>query len=100
MPVQSHWDCLCARSKSEELCPGGLDTHTLSKILPTQAAAWGDGTMGHTFLKAAYREFTDDTFATRAEQRNPSDGIAGPTLRGEVGDVITVVFLVGQPNLL
>lgn len=59
-----------------------------------QAANWGDGTMGHTFLKAVYREFSDDSFATRVAQRNPSDGIAGPTFHAEVGDILTVVFMV------
>lgn len=51
--------------------------------------------MGKTFLKAAYREFTDGTFLTRTAAKNPSDGILGPMLVAEVGDVITVVFMVG-----
>ena len=50
--------------------------------------------MGHTYLKALYREFTDDSFETPVPQRNPSDGMAGPTLHAEVGDMITIVFQV------
>ena len=64
-----------------------------------QAAGWGDGTMGSKFLKAVFREFTDEEFTTQAKQANPSDGMAGPTLRGEVGDVITVVFMVSTKRL-
>ena len=50
--------------------------------------------MGSTFLKAIYREYTDDTFTERKTQLHPSDGMAGPTLFAEVGDLITVVFKV------
>lgn len=50
--------------------------------------------MGSTFLKAIYREYTDDTFTKRKAQEHASDAMAGPTLRAEVGDMITVVFKV------
>lgn len=50
--------------------------------------------MGSTFLKAVYREYTDDTFTERKPQLHASDGLAGPTLMAEVGDLITVVFKV------
>lgn len=59
-----------------------------------QAAQWGDGTMGSTFLKAVYREYTDDTFTERKPLKHESDGLAGPMLVAEVGDLITVVFKV------
>ena len=60
-----------------------------------QSAQWGEGTMGSTFLKAIYREYTDDTFMERKPQLQASNGLAGPTLFAEVGDLITVVFQVG-----
>ena len=50
--------------------------------------------MGSTFLKAVYREYTDDTFTTRVPQKQASDGLAGPTIMAEVGDLITIVFQV------
>lgn len=55
--------------------------------------------MGSTFLKAVYREYTDDTFTTRVPQKQASDGLAGPTIIAEVGDLITVVFQVQNHNL-
>ena len=50
--------------------------------------------MGHTYMKAAYRGFTDETFTTPAPQQNPTDGLLGPYIHAEVGDLITVVFKV------
>jgi manganese oxidase len=47
-----------------------------------------------TYLKAVYREYTDDTFTT-LKPRPPEWqhlGILGPLLRAEVGDVIKIVF--------
>lgn len=65
-----------------------------------QAAQWGEGTMGSTFMKAIYREYTDDTFTKRKPQMQASDGMAGPTIIAEVGDLITVVFRVRFLSLL
>jgi manganese oxidase len=48
----------------------------------------------HTYLKAVYREYTDETFTT-LKSRPPEWehlGILGPLLRAEVGDAIKVVF--------
>lgn len=50
--------------------------------------------LGWMYLKAIYRRYTDASFKTLA-QRPLSDryeGIVGPTIRGEVGDTIVVVF--------
>jgi FtsP/CotA-like multicopper oxidase with cupredoxin domain len=47
-----------------------------------------------TYLKAVYREYTDDTFTT-LKPRPPEWehlGILGPLIRAEVGDVVKVVF--------
>jgi len=65
-------------------------------VVCVQSAQWGEDTMGSTFLKAIYREFTDDTFTVRKPQEHASDAMAGPTLRAEVGDMITVVFQVSS----
>jgi manganese oxidase len=50
--------------------------------------------IGRIYKKAAYREFTDETFTTQ-KVRTPEEaylGLMGPILRGEVGDTIRVVF--------
>lgn len=50
--------------------------------------------IGHTYLKAMYRAYTDATFTT-AISRPPEEahlGILGPIIRAEVGDTITVIF--------
>ena len=52
--------------------------------------------MGHNYLKAAYRGFTDETFMTPAPQQNPTDGLLGPYIHAEIGDLITVVFKVAN----
>jgi FtsP/CotA-like multicopper oxidase with cupredoxin domain len=52
------------------------------------------GSSSTTFLKAVYREYTDDTFST-LEPRPPEWdhlGILGPLIRAEVGDTVKVVF--------
>jgi len=54
----------------------------------------GEHRIGTTYLKALYREYTDDTF-TKLKPRGPEWehlGILGPVLRAEVGDTIKVVF--------
>jgi manganese oxidase len=54
----------------------------------------GEHRIGTTYLKAVYREYTDETF-TKLKQREPEWehlGILGPVLRAEVGDTIKVIF--------
>lgn len=56
-----------------------------------------DARIGKVYLKAVYREYTDDTFTTPT-QRPPDEahrGILGPMLRAVVGDTIRVVFRNG-----
>ena len=69
-------------------------------LVNLQASQWGDGTMGHTYLKAVYREFTDGSFTAMKNQTNPTDGLLGPTLHAEVGDMITIVFQVCPLSLI
>jgi FtsP/CotA-like multicopper oxidase with cupredoxin domain len=54
----------------------------------------GEGRIGRVYLKALYREYTDESFAT-PKPRPPEWehlGILGPVIRGQVGDTIEVVF--------
>jgi FtsP/CotA-like multicopper oxidase with cupredoxin domain len=54
----------------------------------------GPHRIGRVYKKAAYREFTDDSFTTE-KVRPPEEqylGLMGPLLRGEVGDTIRIVF--------
>jgi manganese oxidase len=46
------------------------------------------------YLKAVYREYTDDTFTTLKQRPAAWEhlGILGPLIRAEVGDVVKVVF--------
>lgn len=50
--------------------------------------------IGSTYKKAVYREYTDATFNTRKTRTTNQEhlGVLGPVIRGEVGDVIEVVF--------
>src|SRR5436190_247897 len=47
-----------------------------------------------TFVKAIYREYTDNTFKTLKPRPPEWDhlGILGPLIRAEVGDTVAVVF--------
>jgi FtsP/CotA-like multicopper oxidase with cupredoxin domain len=53
-----------------------------------------DGVRRTTYLKAIYREYTDDTFTTLKPRSPAWDhlGMLGPLLRAEVGDTIRVVY--------
>jgi manganese oxidase len=48
----------------------------------------------NTYLKAIYREYTDETFKTLKPRAPEWEhlGILGPLIRAEVGDVINIVF--------
>jgi manganese oxidase len=54
----------------------------------------GPHRIGTVYLKAVYREYTDETFG-KVKPRAPEwqhTGVLGPILRAEVGDTIRVVF--------
>ncbi|XP_012589374.1 PREDICTED: hephaestin isoform X2 [Condylura cristata] len=53
-----------------------------------------DGLLGSRYKKAVFREYTDGTFRIPVPRAgaNKHLGILGPLLRGEVGDILTVVF--------
>ncbi|KAM9042104.1 hephaestin isoform 4-T4 [Megaptera novaeangliae] len=53
-----------------------------------------DGLLGSRYKKAVFREYTDGTFRVRRPRTGSEEhlGILGPLIRGEVGDILTVVF--------
>uniref|UniRef100_A0A2K6FGN3 Ceruloplasmin n=1 Tax=Propithecus coquereli TaxID=379532 RepID=A0A2K6FGN3_PROCO len=53
-----------------------------------------DGLLGSRYKKAVFREYTDGTFRIPKPRTGPEEhlGILGPLIRGEVGDILTVVF--------
>ncbi|XP_045394067.1 hephaestin isoform X3 [Lemur catta] len=53
-----------------------------------------DGLLGSRYKKAVFREYTDGTFKIPRPRTGPEQhlGILGPLIRGEVGDILTVVF--------
>ncbi|MBI3491310.1 MAG: multicopper oxidase domain-containing protein, partial [Acidobacteria bacterium] len=61
---------------------------------PTRSIDDADSVRQTKYLKAIYREYTDDTFKT-LKPRPPEWehlGMLGPLLRAEVGDTIRVIF--------
>ncbi|XP_049728926.1 hephaestin isoform X2 [Elephas maximus indicus] len=53
-----------------------------------------DGLLGSRYKKAVFREYTDGTFRIPRPRTELEEhlGILGPLIRGEVGDILTVVF--------
>ncbi|XP_055294549.1 hephaestin isoform X4 [Moschus berezovskii] len=53
-----------------------------------------DGLLGSRYKKAVFREYTDGTFRVQRPRTESEKhlGILGPLIRGEVGDILTVVF--------
>ncbi|XP_068956504.1 hephaestin isoform X2 [Petaurus breviceps papuanus] len=53
-----------------------------------------DGLLGSRYKKVVYREYRDGTFRTPRPRTGPEEhlGILGPLIRGEIGDILTVVF--------
>jgi FtsP/CotA-like multicopper oxidase with cupredoxin domain len=87
---------IAAEETEWDYAPLGIDMMT-GKPFEGTAAAYtqpGPNHIGHVYRKAVYREYTDDTFATR-KPRAPQDeylGLLGPVLHAEVGDTIRIVF--------
>ncbi|GFR24902.1 hephaestin-like protein [Trichonephila clavata] len=55
--------------------------------------------LGKVYKKAIFREFTDETY-TVMKAREPWQGILGPTIRGEVGDMAIIHFYNNASMLL
>ncbi|XP_043752236.1 hephaestin isoform X2 [Cervus elaphus] len=53
-----------------------------------------DGLLGSRYKKAVFREYTDGTFRVQRPRTESEEhlGILGPLIRGEVGDILIVVF--------
>ena len=79
-----------------DYAPGGID-HMTGKPFAGYAKVHtesGPHRIGTKYLKACYREYTDDSFL-KLKPRRPEDeylGLVGPVLHAEVGDTIKVVF--------
>uniref|UniRef100_T1IU10 Uncharacterized protein n=1 Tax=Strigamia maritima TaxID=126957 RepID=T1IU10_STRMM len=68
--------------------------HITSQLFSAPYFVQGDHTIGHIYIKAVYREFTDKTFKTqkRRTDREHHLGLLGPFIKAEVGDTIKVHF--------
>jgi hypothetical protein len=79
-----------------DYAPEGMD-HMTGKPFAGYAKVHtesGPHRIGTKYLKAIYREYTDDTFQT-LKPRKPDEqylGTVGPVLHAEVGDTLKVVF--------
>lgn len=79
-----------------DYAPDGID-HMTGKPFAGYAKIHterGPHRIGTKYLKACYREYTDESFQ-KLKQHRPDDaylGIVGPVLHAEVGDTIKVVF--------
>jgi FtsP/CotA-like multicopper oxidase with cupredoxin domain len=62
-----------------------------------RADSAGANTFGTKWLKALYRGYTNESFSQYSEQP-PWQGTQGPTLRGEVGDMIEIMFINKMTN--
>ena len=79
-----------------DYAPLGID-HMTGKLFEGFAKVHterGPHRIGTKYLKAIYREYTDETFQ-KLKERTPDEtylGIVGPVLHAEVGDTIKVLF--------
>jgi len=79
-----------------DYAPDGVD-HMTGKPFAGYAKVHterGPHRIGTKYLKACYREYTDENFQTLKQRRGEDAylGIVGPVLHAEVGDTIKVVF--------
>jgi len=84
--IETNWD----------YAPSGMDMMTGTEF-HGQTKIWTEHAkdrIGKVYRKAAFREYTDDTFTT--EKKRPKEwehlGIMGPLIRAEVGDTIVIHF--------
>ncbi|KAI9190449.1 hypothetical protein H9P43_001883 [Blastocladiella emersonii ATCC 22665] len=70
------------------------DSLTTAGSDPAVFAAQAEGRIGKKYLKAVYKQYTDDKFEKQVARRAEDEhlGIMGPVLRAEVNQVIRVVF--------
>ncbi len=87
---------VAAEEMDWDYAPDGID-HMTGKPFEGYAKVHterGPHRIGTKFLKAHYREYTDESFQ-KPKERAPEEnylGILGPVLHAEVGDTIKVVF--------
>ncbi|KAF2095204.1 Cupredoxin [Rhizodiscina lignyota] len=80
-----------------DYAPSGYDNYLGVRMNESfRAQTWGyipsNTSMGTKYDKALYRGYTGADFKTRTEQP-PWQGYMGPTIRGEVGDMIEILFV-------
>jgi len=88
---QLHTYYIAADEVEWDYTPNGRN---LAGIPEVEGSEDSEGAGHRRYLKAIYREYTDDTFKT-LKRRSPEWehlGILGPLIRAEVGDTIKVVF--------
>jgi manganese oxidase len=79
-----------------DFAPKGIDEITGKPFNEDEKVfvARGEHTIGKTYRKALYREYTDDSFSEL--RKRPEDqeylGALGPLIKAEVGDTIKIVF--------
>jgi len=87
---------VAAEETEWDYAPLGIDMMTGQPFAGASVAYTQPGPthIGRIYRKAIYREYTDETFATRKPRAQQDDylGLLGPILRAEVGDTIKVVF--------
>jgi FtsP/CotA-like multicopper oxidase with cupredoxin domain len=87
---------IAAEEVAWNYAPSGVDRIT-GRPFDETAEVFVEGgptRIGHVYLKAVYREYTDGTFA-HVKPRGPRWqhlGLLGPVIHAEVGDTIKVVF--------
>ena len=94
--VQTRHYYIAADEVAWDYAPSGLNQITGEPFAEEENVfvAGGRDRIGKVYLKALYREYTDDSFATLKER--PAAwahlGTLGPVVRAEVGDTIVVHF--------
>ena len=85
---------VAAEETEWDYAPLGIDMMTGAPFAGTAVAYTQPGPthIGRLYRKALYREYTDETFATRKPRPTQDEylGLLGPIFRAEVGDSIKV----------
>ncbi|XP_077970819.1 ferroxidase HEPHL1-like [Styela clava] len=88
--------CVTAEEVEWNYAPTGMNMLTQKPIAEKGQESHeyfkkGPDRIGGIYIKAVYKEYTDDTFQVEVE-RDPVMGILGPVIFAEVGETIHVVF--------
>jgi hypothetical protein len=83
---------IAAEEEDWDYAPTGWDNYMGVPIDHSPRAKAAGYLERSTWKKALYRGYTNESFTQQLE-RPPSQGVLGPTIRAEVGDLIEVMFL-------